>query len=188
MVPLNDPRTGEMVAVLGMDIDALTWTWDMAAQREITNRAALLAYLNRLVEADLRRILFISMNPFTDAVLMEELRRSMRHPERAATLTGRYEPGDILAAAAAVDVFVSSRLHLLILASIVHIPFVGISRGPKVDHFLALHGLSSAATGNPVILTPCMRKRCACSPPRKRSQFATAPSGATCSNASRPPG
>jgi polysaccharide pyruvyl transferase WcaK-like protein len=70
----------------------------------------------------------------------------MRDPDRAATLTGRHEPGDILAAAAGVDVLVSSRLHLLIFASIAHTPFIGISRGSKVDHFLAPYGLHSVGS------------------------------------------
>ncbi|MBM4165156.1 MAG: polysaccharide pyruvyl transferase family protein, partial [Lentisphaerae bacterium] len=118
----------------------------VSAQREIANRPALVAYLDRLVDADSRRVLFIPMNPLTDAALMEDLRRAMHHPERAATLTGRYEPADILAAAARMDVIVSSRLHLLIFASIAHTPFIGISRGSKVDHFLAPYGLRSVGS------------------------------------------
>jgi len=118
----------------------------VSAQREIANRTALLAYLDRWVDAGDRRVLFIPMNPVTDAALMEDLRRMMRHPDRAATLTGRHEPGDILAAASRVDVVISSRLHLLIFASIVHTPFIGISRGSKVDHFLAPYGLRSVGS------------------------------------------
>jgi len=118
----------------------------VSAQREIANRPALVAYLDRLVDADSRRVLFIPMNPLTDAALMEDLRRAMRHPERAATLTGRYEPSDILAAATRMDVIVSSRLHLLIFASIAHTPFIGISRGSKVDQFLAPYGLRSVGS------------------------------------------
>jgi polysaccharide pyruvyl transferase WcaK-like protein len=118
----------------------------VSAQREIANRPALVAYLDRLVDADSRRVLFIPMNPLTDAALMENLRRAMRHPDRAATLTGRHEPADILAAAARMDVIVSSRLHLLIFASIAHTPFIGVSRGSKVDHFLAPYGLRSVGS------------------------------------------
>jgi polysaccharide pyruvyl transferase WcaK-like protein len=118
----------------------------VSAQRKITNQPALLACLDRWVATDTRRILFIPMNPITDAALMEELRRAMRHPDRAATLTGRHEPGDILAATAGMDLIISSRLHLLIFASIVHTPFIGISRGSKVDHFLAPFGLRSAGS------------------------------------------
>jgi polysaccharide pyruvyl transferase WcaK-like protein len=118
----------------------------VSAQREIANRSALVDCLNRLVESNERRVLFIPMNPITDAALMEDIRRAMRYPDRAATLTGRHEPAQILAAAARVNVIISSRLHLLIFASIVHTPFIGISRGSKVDHFLAPFGLRSVGS------------------------------------------
>ena len=32
LVPLNDPQTGALVAVLGMDIDARAWKWNIAAR------------------------------------------------------------------------------------------------------------------------------------------------------------
>lgn len=32
LVPLTDPQSGELVAVLGVDIDAHTWKWDVAAK------------------------------------------------------------------------------------------------------------------------------------------------------------
>jgi hypothetical protein len=32
LVPLTDPHTGAVVAVLGMDIDARTWNWDVASR------------------------------------------------------------------------------------------------------------------------------------------------------------
>jgi hypothetical protein len=37
-------------------------------------------------------------------------------------------------------------LHLLILASVLHVPIIGISRGSKVDNFLAPFGHASAGT------------------------------------------
>jgi polysaccharide pyruvyl transferase WcaK-like protein len=82
------------------------------------------------------------MNPLTDAPLMAGLQQQMNHPERAVVIEGRYEPSEILAVAAKLDVIASSRLHLLILASIVHVPIVGISRGSKVDNFLQPFGLT----------------------------------------------
>jgi polysaccharide pyruvyl transferase WcaK-like protein len=45
-----------------------------------------------------------------------------------------------------LDLVISSRLHLLILASIVHVPIIGISRGTKVDNFLAPFGQVSAGS------------------------------------------
>lgn len=32
LIPLTDPASGELIAVLGMDIDALTWNWDLASR------------------------------------------------------------------------------------------------------------------------------------------------------------
>ena len=32
LIPLLDPKTGELIAVLGMDIDAADWKWDVAAK------------------------------------------------------------------------------------------------------------------------------------------------------------
>ena len=45
-----------------------------------------------------------------------------------------------------MDVLISSRLHLLILGSINHVPLVGISRGSKVDNFLAPFGLDAVGS------------------------------------------
>lgn len=118
----------------------------ISAQREVRNRRELLAFLDR-VTGDLgARVLFVPMNPVTDAALMTGLHREMARPDRAAVLEGRYDPGAILAVAGRLNVILSSRLHLLIFASIVHVPIIGISRGSKVDNFLAPFGLRAAGS------------------------------------------
>ena len=53
---------------------------------------------------------------------------------------------EILAIAGRLDLVISSRLHLLILASVLHVPIIGISRGSKVDNFLAPFGHVSAGS------------------------------------------
>lgn len=118
----------------------------VSAQRKITSLDRLVAYCDGLVGEDRRRILFIPMNPITDADLMEQLRRRMKWPDRAAVLEGRYEPSEILTVTSKVDLIISSRLHLIILASIMHTPFIGVSRGSKVDNFLAPYGLRSVGS------------------------------------------
>ena len=118
----------------------------VSAQREVRNRAALIAHFDRIVADGSRRLLFIPMNPLTDSKLMAGFRAEMRHPDRAAVLEGRREPDEVLAVAARTDLIVSSRLHLVIFASIVHVPFIGISRGSKVDNFLAPYGLTSVGS------------------------------------------
>lgn len=113
----------------------------ISAQRRVRQRRDLIQFLDQVVEDGSTRILFIPMNPITDADLMAELQREMKYPERTGLVTGRYEPADISAIASRLDVVISSRLHLLILASIHHVPLIGIARGSKVDNYLAPYGL-----------------------------------------------
>ncbi len=115
----------------------------VSAQRAISGEAHLIDIFDRLVDERHARIVFIPMNPVTDAALMSGLRQRMKCPECAFVLDGRYEPAEILAVASQMDVIASSRLHLLIFASILHVPIIGISRGSKVDNFLAPFGLRS---------------------------------------------
>ncbi len=118
----------------------------ISAQREVKRRDRLVAYLDRVVEDGAAAIIFVPMNPLTDAALMADLHAAMQHPNRAAVLEGNKGPGEILGALSQLDAVVSSRLHLLILASIAHVPIIGISRGSKVDNFLRPFGLAPAAS------------------------------------------
>lgn len=118
----------------------------VSAQRAIRDEGRLIAVFDRLVAERAARIVFIPMNPLTDSELMSGLRQRMQRPDRAVVLEGRYEPAEILAVASQMDVIASSRLHLLIFASIVHVPIIGISRGSKVDNFLAPFGLRSVGS------------------------------------------
>ncbi len=115
----------------------------ISAQRKVQDEQNLLGYLNRIVEDGTVRILFVPMNPVTDAQLMKELRAKMARPDRAAVMEGRHEPAEVLEVVSRLNAIVSSRLHLLIFASIVEVPFIGISRGSKVDTFLKPFGLKS---------------------------------------------
>ena len=115
----------------------------ISAQREIKQRGELLGYLNRLLAETDASIVCIPMNPLTDAALMTQLAAETSAPGRVTVIAGRHDPGAILAVASRMDVVVSSRLHLLILASIAHVPIIGIARGSKVDNFLKPFGLKS---------------------------------------------
>lgn len=108
----------------------------VSAQRPINDLAGLVRALDDLIARHQLRVLFIPMNPLTDAKLMGELQGQMTHADQSALLSGRYEPEEIAAVAGKMDVVASSRLHLLILAANAHVPLVGISRGSKVDNFL----------------------------------------------------
>lgn len=113
----------------------------ISAQREVTARKELVQYLDNVVTELDAIVVFLPMNPITDARLMVDLAGQMACKVQTVLVEGLVEPGAVLAFLPAMDVVVSSRLHLLILASIVHVPIVGISRGSKVDNFLQPYGL-----------------------------------------------
>lgn len=106
----------------------------------------LIRWLDQLSCEEKLKILFLPMDPVTDLALMKDVRSRMSHPENSLVLEGRYEPAEVLGILPRLDVVVTSRLHLIILSSIVATPFVGISCGSKVDNFLHQHGLHAPAT------------------------------------------
>jgi polysaccharide pyruvyl transferase WcaK-like protein len=117
----------------------------ISAQRQLVHEQELIDFLDRLADSQYR-IVFLPMNSRTDADLMKNLRGRMKNRDLSVVIEGRREPGEILAISGRLDLVISSRLHLLILASIVHVPIIGISRGSKVDNFLAPFGHVSAGT------------------------------------------
>lgn len=120
----------------------------VSAQRKMADEEKLVDLLERTVNEAGAGVLFIPMNPVTDAALMETLQEKLSPPvrEHTALLTGRREPAEVLALARHLSVVASSRLHLLILSSIHHVPLIGISRGSKVDTFLAPFGLNAVGS------------------------------------------
>ncbi|MEA2068381.1 MAG: polysaccharide pyruvyl transferase family protein [Verrucomicrobiota bacterium] len=117
----------------------------ISAQRQLVHEQELIDFLDRLAARDYR-IVFLPMNPSTDAPLMEKLRSRMQNRAHSVVVGGRRPPREILAIAGRLDLVISSRLHLLILASVLHVPIIGISRGTKVDNFLAPFGHTSAGS------------------------------------------
>lgn len=118
----------------------------ISAQREISDTSALVGFLDTVTDDEKCRIVFLPMNPETDAFLMADLQRAMKKPEASTVIGGVFQPAEILAIAARLDVVVSSRLHLLILAASQHVPIIGISRGSKVDNYLAPYDLKAAGS------------------------------------------
>lgn len=117
----------------------------VSAQRQLVHEQELIDFLDRLAKRDYR-IVFLPMNHETDAPLMMGLLDRMEHKAHAVVIKGRHSPGEILSIAGCLDLVISSRLHLLILASILHVPIIGISRGTKVDNFLAPFGHVTAGS------------------------------------------
>ncbi len=115
----------------------------ISAQRALRQREELHAYLRGILSETDARIVFIPMNPITDAGLMKHMTEELACPDRAVVASGRYEPREVLAIASSMDLVISSRLHLLIFASISHVPIIGIARGSKLDNFLKPFGLKT---------------------------------------------
>ncbi len=118
----------------------------VSAQGAIEDERALATCIDEIITSAHVDVVGIPMNPLTDSALMARLAGRMQHREHFSVLTGEYEPEEILAITERMSVLISSRLHLLILASLVHVPIVGISRGSKVDNFLSLFGLESVGS------------------------------------------
>ena len=118
----------------------------VSAQREITRWPELVAALDRILALPGVEIVGLPMNPVTDLEILQRLQRDVARPEAFQVIAGVTEPEDITALAARMDILISSRLHLLILGSINHVPLVGISRGSKVDNFLAPFGLEAVGS------------------------------------------
>lgn len=116
----------------------------ISAQRPVENPEALIRFFDGLTQVHQCALCFVPMNPETDSALMAQLHARMAEPQHAALLSGRYDPGEILSVLAAMDLAIASRLHLLILSSIAHVPLMGIARGSKVDNFLRPFGLQTS--------------------------------------------
>jgi polysaccharide pyruvyl transferase WcaK-like protein len=117
----------------------------ISAQRQLVHEKELIDFLDQLAEKD-HHIVFLPMNHVTDAPLMERLQQQMQNRDDSVVIQGKRMPREILAIADRLDLVISSRLHLLILASVQHVPIIGISRGSKVDNFLAPFGHTSAGS------------------------------------------
>jgi polysaccharide pyruvyl transferase WcaK-like protein len=118
----------------------------VSAQREITRWSELVGALDQILETPNVEIVGLPMNPITDLALLQKLQADVARPGAFQIVAGVTEPADITALARRMDVIISSRLHLLILASIHHVPLIGISRGSKVDNFLEPFGLQAVGS------------------------------------------
>ncbi|MBP1583121.1 MAG: polysaccharide pyruvyl transferase family protein [Victivallales bacterium] len=108
----------------------------ISAQRELKQKDELLELWARLLERPDTRLVLIPMNPKTDRELMGGLAAEVPQQDRIEILDSS-DPATVQACASQCRVVVSSRLHLLILASNVHVPVIGIERGSKIRNWLA---------------------------------------------------
>jgi polysaccharide pyruvyl transferase WcaK-like protein len=133
----GDTRIGVCISTQGQVVGA--GGEPAGAQEEAWAR-----FLDRLTDRERTRVIFIPMNPFTDAKLAHAIVGRMRNATRVEVLEGQLSPADVVAIAERLDAVISSRLHLLILSSIAATPLIGLSNGTKVDNFLRDFGLDPA--------------------------------------------
>lgn len=109
---------------------------------------AIAQVLDYLVQRYRVRIIFISINPYTDPVLMGAIRDYMEERQEAEILMGQLTPEKLLRILRQTDLIISSRLHLLLMGFVCNVPCVGLSRGRemKIDKFL--HRLGLEAVGD----------------------------------------
>lgn len=130
----------------------------ISSQRRVINEKVLIDYLDEVTTNKNCQVIFIPMNPITDKELMEKLQNKLKLPEKTAVLEGHYMPSEIQAIASKLDLVVSSRLHLLILASNVHVPIIGITRGTKIDNHLKNYGLTPVGSVYNCTLQPLINE------------------------------
>jgi len=117
----------------------------ISAQREMKQREQILALWKRLLALPDTHLVLIPMNPKTDKALMYGLAAELPQTERIERLEDD-APAVVQACASQCSVIISSRLHLLILASNVHTPVIGIERGSKIRNWLKNVGDTPAGT------------------------------------------
>ena len=88
------------------------------------------------------KIVFLPMQQPDDLVAAQQIAARMRMPY--AILEKPVEIKELLSVVGNLDFLVGVRLHALIFATVMNIPFVGISYDPKIDRFLESIGEKSA--------------------------------------------
>ena len=92
------------------------------------------AAADRLAAETGARIVFLPMQWPDDLRAAQAVAERMAQPH--ALLAGGYDTTGLLSIVGNLDLLVGVRLHALIFAAVMEIPFVGVSYDPKIDRFL----------------------------------------------------
>lgn len=93
-------------------------------------------YVKKIV-SDGNTVVFIPMQHPNDCNAARAIADSL---DGAYILSGEYSIEDLMSLIGNMDILIGMRLHALVFASLMHVPFLGISYDPKIDNFLALIG------------------------------------------------
>jgi len=89
-------------------------------------------------------VLFLPMHYPSDVLPSQEIISLMNHQEQAAILSDHLSFHEIMSILKQCDYVLGMRLHSLILACMLEIPFTGISYDPKIDRFVERAGMACA--------------------------------------------
>ena len=118
----------------------------ISSQQNLLQADEFAHWLDHIVARKNARIVFIPMNPLTDFEVMANIRGTMVHKSSTIIARGTDSPEAVAGLAAKMNVIISSRLHLIIFASISATPCIGIGRGSKVNNFLSEFGQQVAGS------------------------------------------
>jgi polysaccharide pyruvyl transferase WcaK-like protein len=116
----------------------------ISSQQQISDMTMFSKWLDQVINQHEAEVFFIPMNPETDFATMAKIRDHMTHADNTVMALGDDSPASVAGLAGEMDVIISSRLHLLIFASISCTPCIGIGRGSKVSNFLSEFGFCTA--------------------------------------------